>query len=423
MTSPGNLIQSLSLALWLASTPVAADNFDEIRFRGPDSQQAKLRADDDSWRAWPAADLHCMMLADPPTARDTMEIPGIKDFYDGLNHHVAREIEQAADEVDPGAELSHESTHHDNAHDSIDDGLGAAHADAHQDDEHVEHPDHGGLLDALLPAAFHGAAYAVIKFAAEQLTEVALSGTLLGASESAAHAHAEPMHVGSTDGEGFTHQTTGFTCAVVSQQMILNQFHLADPQTGEPLSEARLVYDATSYGWLSDHGTSFSDLGKLLDHYGVANHEGHDWSHLVRDLAAGHQVVMAVNADRLWHDHGPFSEFANLFGNHANHAVVIKGLKVDDHGHVVVVINDPGQADGAGVEYPLDHFQSAIESAHMHYVATDHAPPDWSPAPAIQALAARHDPGTTAIGDESPSFPEALAAMNDRERANFLRDI
>ncbi len=64
----------------------------------------------------------------------------------------------------------------------------------------------------------------------------------------------------------------------------------------------------------------------------------------------------------------PFSEFFNLFGNQANHAVVIKGLKVDDHGHVVVVINDPGQADGAGVEYPLEHFQSAIESAHMHYV-------------------------------------------------------
>ena len=86
---------------------------------------------------------------------------------------------------------------------------------------------------------------------------------------------------------------------VVSQQMILHQFHSSDPQTGEPLSEARLVYDATAHDWLTDHGTSFGDLGRLLEHYGVASHEGHDWPHLIHDLAAGHQVVMGVNADRL----------------------------------------------------------------------------------------------------------------------------
>jgi hypothetical protein len=352
-----------------------------------------------------------------------MGIPGIKDFYDGLNHQLAHEIEQAADEAQPPADDSHELTHHDDGHDSLDDALRAVHADAHHQDEHAEHPDDGGLLDTLLPAALQGAAFAVLKFAVENLTEAFLSETQLGSSESPAHQHADPLHVGSTDGDGFTHQTTGFTCAVVSQQMILHQFHLNDPQTGEPISEARLVYDATAHGWLSDHGTSFADVGKLLDHYGVANHEGHDWPHLVRDLASGHQVVMGVNADRLWHDHGPYSDFVNLFGNHPNHAIVIKGLKVDDHGHVVVVINDPGQADGAGVEYPLEHFQSAIESAHLQYVATDHAPPDWAPAAAIRALAIDHQSGESTADDHSPGLSTNTATMSDRDRALFLRDI
>ena len=58
----------------------------------------------------------------------------------------------------------------------------------------------------------------------------------------------------------------------------------------------------------------------------------------------------------------------------------------------------------------------------MHYVATDHAPTDWSPAPAIRALAA-HSPVTSAADDMSPGAPQKVAAMSDRERAVFLRDI
>jgi len=71
------------------------------------------------------------------------------------------------------------------------------------------------------------------------------------------------------------------------------------------------VYDATANGWLTDHGTTLHDLNKLLDHYGIASHEGHDWAHLARDLAAGHQVVMAVDAHDLWNDPGPGSRSAS----------------------------------------------------------------------------------------------------------------
>ena len=118
-----------------------------------------------------------------------MDLPGIEDFYDGLNHEVAREIEQAAHEVDTPAEGSHDLMHHEHSQDPFDDALGATHADTHRQDEHLDHPDHRGLLDALVPAALHDAASAVVNFAVEQLTEAALSEALLGSSEShAAHA-------------------------------------------------------------------------------------------------------------------------------------------------------------------------------------------------------------------------------------------
>ena len=340
-----------------------------------------------------------------------MHIPGLEDYYDGLNQHLAAEIERAADEPEPAPADPH---HHD--HPEADHLAARQDGGPHGEAPHGGSGEHGGMLDLLWPAAVHGAAFGAFKFAAEHLAEAVLSETMLGSATPREAHHAPAPHVGSMDGEGFSHQTTGFTCAVVSQGMILHQFHLIDPQTGEPLSEARLAFDALSHGWLTDHGTSLGDLDKLLGHYGVASHEGHDWAHLVRDLAAGHQVVMAVNADRLWHEHGPASELLNLFGNHANHAVVVRGLKVDDDGRVAVVINDPGRAHGAGVEYPIEHFQSAIESTRMHYVATDHAPPGWSPAPEITALAAHARQAT-------PGSAEEPAAMSDRDRENFLRDI
>lgn len=355
-----------------------------------------------------------------------MTIPGIQDFYDGMHHQVSHEMEHALHDANHGHEAEHglhptESYDLHLVHDCHEVDI-HAHV-GNQDDSH--HQDQGGFLDHVVPALLHGATTGVVKFAAEMATDAMFSQLMLGESLPLGHS-THPLHVGSTDGEGFSHQSTGFTCAVVSQQMILNQFRLSDPQTGQALSEARLVYDATANGWLTDHGTSIEDLGKLLDHYGIDNHQGHDWSHLVHDLAAGHQVVIAVNADHLWNEHSQFSEFMNLFGNHPNHAIVVKGLRIDEHGKVLVIVNDPGQADGAGVEYLLEHFQSAVESTHMHYVATDHARPDWLPAQEIRALQSMdgtplshfHPEGNKPLG-----IPDVSSAMTPSERTTFLREI
>lgn len=359
-------------------------------------------------------------------------LPGMNEFYDAMHHQLADQIHEAqADAASqlperqpghsehPADQHGHDGvTGHDSHHPGGDHFLAAAdHHDAQPEEKR-------SLLEHILPAAVQGAAVAFVRFAAEAAIEHVLPNLMQADLHAADHAH-PAQHVGSPTGDGFTHQTTGFTCAVVSQKMILDQFHLTDPQTGAPLSEARLVYDATAHHWLSDeHGTSLNDLNRLLHHYGVETHEGHDWPHLVHDLAAGHQVVMAVNADRLWHEHHPAVDLLNMLGNAPNHAIVVKGLRVDEHGKVVVVVNDPGQVDGGGVEYPLEHFQSAVDAANLHYIATDHAPADWNPAPAIQALAAQHDAHLEPVAmSELPSYAESLAEMNDVQRESFLRDL
>lgn len=357
-------------------------------------------------------------------------IPGIQDFYDGMHHHLINEMQQAVDDVHKSAVAPDQDHHHDKAmladdvnpsHDVI--GHSAAHDSL---SAHHHEPDQHSFFNTVVPSVLHGVVKGALTIASELATESVLSDVLLSSAAPTHHDHVAALHVGHPGGDGFTHQTTGFTCAVVSQKMILDQFHVVDPHTGEPVSEAQLVYDATIYGWLTDHGTSLNNLNKLLDHYGVASHAGHDWKHLIHDLAEGHQVQIVVNADELWSDHGPFSELAHLFGNSPNHALVLKGLKVDDHGKVVVVVNDPGQADGAGVEYSLEHFQSAIDSIHMHYIATDHAPPGWSPDLAIRQLAcqtsiASHESPLT--HSDVPSFVDTMTRVTDSDRESFLRSI
>jgi hypothetical protein len=182
--------------------------------------------------------------------------------------------------------------------------------------------------------------------------------------------------IGDPDQSGHISQTTGFTCAVVSQQMILNDFGIVNPDTGAPISEAQLVYDATINGWLYE-GTSPSDMGNLLTYYGVPCHHDSGLENMIQELARGHKVIVGVDANELWDaDNQLVNDIDDIaFGESANHAIVVKGIKFDEAGEPIVVVNDPGKPDGAGNEYPLDIFQDAFQDSGCHYVATDSSPP------------------------------------------------
>src|SRR3954470_10245178 len=83
--------------------------------------------------------------------------------------------------------------------------------------------------------------------------------------------HTSLVGTPASDSRDWIHQTTPFTCDVVSQEMILHEF-------GFDVSEAQLTYEATSHGWLTDGGTSPENAAQLLDHYGVPTHTNYNGS-------------------------------------------------------------------------------------------------------------------------------------------------
>ena len=184
----------------------------------------------------------------------------------------------------------------------------------------------------------------------------------------------EPSHTVGTptdDAKDWVHQTTDFTCAVVSQEMILHEF-------GIDVSEASLVHEADKGGWLSDHGTYPEDLGKLLDLHGVPNHTNLNGSvaDLTEELAQGHKIIVGVYADELWQQDPLQTGIRELLGlDGANHAIVLTGLDMSDPDHPKVVVNDPGDPQGGGKAYPLNQFMEAWHGSGNMYVATDSAPP------------------------------------------------
>jgi hypothetical protein len=177
--------------------------------------------------------------------------------------------------------------------------------------------------------------------------------------------HQVPSFSGpSLDGsESWRQQTTDFTCAVVSQQMILVQF-------GIELSEAQLVYEATSAGFLSSAGTMPEDMGRLLESHGVSTHQSFGLENLINDLAAGHKVIVAVDSGELWGEDWFIEDYR------ADHALVVNGLDLSDPNNPQAVLNDPGHPNGAGVRVPLNQFLDAWSDSGQFYVATDEAPPD-----------------------------------------------
>ena len=167
-------------------------------------------------------------------------------------------------------------------------------------------------------------------------------------------------------------QTTPFTCAVQAQRGIIEEF------TGKDVSEAGLVYEATSNGWLTDHGMSPSDVGDLLQLHGIPCHSemGASIQDLMAELAKGHKVIVGVNSSELWHGTSPLRDF---FHQSADHEIWVTGVDASDPAHPQVIINDSGDTTGgAGKAYDLALFKDAWQDSGFFYVATNNAPSNMS---------------------------------------------
>ncbi len=179
---------------------------------------------------------------------------------------------------------------------------------------------------------------------------------------------------GEADGGNWGLQTTGFTCAVVSQQMILREF-------GIEMSEAELVYEATAGGFLTDGGTSIEDMGRLLDSHGVQTHHGFGIEGMVDDLSHGRKVIVAVDCGEIWGT--DFFGEDYFSGSRADHALVVSGLDLSDRDNPMAVLNDPGTPDGAAMRVPLEQFLDAWNDSGQTYVATDDAAPQLAEHPQL----------------------------------------
>ena len=191
----------------------------------------------------------------------------------------------------------------------------------------------------------------------------------LGHSCFGGHAdHGTVVGTPGTDTHDWVHQTTPFTCDVVSQEMILHEY-------GVNASEAQLTYDAAAHGWLTDSGTSPQDIAQLLELHGVHTHTNYNSGvdALTSELAQGHKVIVAVNSGELWNSASPVSSWFNSPG--ADHALVVTGLDMSDTRHPHVIVNDPGDPQGAGKSYPMDQFLEAWGGSGNMYVATNNPPP------------------------------------------------
>ena len=188
------------------------------------------------------------------------------------------------------------------------------------------------------------------------------------AMENAMHNFGDMVGSPETDVMYWQPQTTEFTCAVQAQRGIIEMF------TGEDISEAELVYEATSFGWLNDGGMSPTDVGKLLELHGVSCHTRFNANieELMAELASGHKVIIGVDGGELWGEDGPLEDF---FQESADHAVWVTGV---DRENGLVTINDSGDPNGAGKVYDLRLFVDAWADSNFNYIATDEAPPDFS---------------------------------------------
>lgn len=164
------------------------------------------------------------------------------------------------------------------------------------------------------------------------------------------------------------------TCAIKSQQLILNDF-------GIDVTETELVETAKEHGWYKG-GTAPEDVGNLLElaNIPVTRQDGANVFNLVSELAQGHKVIVGVDADELWKGDTTLGKFWNWLtdffqGEVPDHALIVAGIDTSDPNNVKVIVTDPGTGE-EGKPYPLDRFMDAWSDSQCFMMSTDLSVPE-----------------------------------------------
>ena len=169
-------------------------------------------------------------------------------------------------------------------------------------------------------------------------------------------------------------QDLSYNCSVAVQNCILQYF-------GIEVSEAELTELAMENEWLTEGGAHISDVGRLLEYYGVETHSNVNATleDLMSELSQGHAVIIPVDSGELWANTF-FEELWELMEDilgMPDHVMWVTGVDMTDPDNPQVIVNDTGHPEGAGQRYPLSEFMDAWEDANFTYIATNEAPPDY----------------------------------------------
>ena len=160
------------------------------------------------------------------------------------------------------------------------------------------------------------------------------------------------------------------TCAIKSQQLVLEQY-------GIEVSQEDLISIAEEQGWYrSGEGTPMNFVGNLLDYHNIPSTSvvGANVGNLVAELAQGHQVIIGLDSGEL-HNNSILEGIKDFFlGGTPDHALIVAGIDLTDPNNSYVILKDPGTGDVAK-PYPLDQFMDAWNDANCFMVSTNEPTP------------------------------------------------
>lgn len=167
------------------------------------------------------------------------------------------------------------------------------------------------------------------------------------------------------------------TCAIQSQHLILEQY-------GIHVSQEDLIQIAKENGWYAEgYGTPMEMTGKLLEYFGidVTGSQGNNIFNLANEIAQGHQVIVGVDSGELVYPEET-KDFDVMYGEQADHALVVVGIDTSDPDNVMVIVTDPGTGNRQ-MAYPAEQFVDAWKDSNCFMVTTNNIPtePIWDYTP------------------------------------------
>ena len=146
--------------------------------------------------------------------------------------------------------------------------------------------------------------------------------------------------------DSWIQQSERMSCVVANQTMALNQL------THEGYTEQEMLDIGREKGWYNE-GTLPKDVGKIAEYMGMDVEQHHGVAAAELTVANNPHVKVLANVD------STLLQYPGAFKRcQPDHCVQV--LRVDDTAAgKMVILNDPGYANGKGVVYPLEIFERA----------------------------------------------------------------